>query len=416
MKINFNQPRYILPLVMFPFTFLAFYIYQDLFAKQDEVILTGNDGLQESIAQPSEEVTGKSLSDKLATYQKHFKEADGQTAISGLETEDSQAPGFVDFYSSEEQDRLDSMEAVLTGNPASRRAGRPVSQKDYASSPGSLSETDQALLELINQNKTPEKQEKFDKTIPRQKQVDEDPLAMMRAQYALIDSFQKANDPEHKARVQGEAAQKARQEELERMRQSKMSVQRVNQTSGMFNTLKPQSKQTFIKAIIDEEVTGYAGYRIRIRLLEDILVGEMLLDKGTCMYATIDGFSAQRVTLSVRSVLRHDQILPVNLDIYDMDGMKGLYVPESALREFTRELGSNSFQGMNMTTSGTEEQSRFLMSGVQKAFRSTSQAIAQAIRKNKVKIKYSTYVYLIDSQELSKVGNSSKFTSHETSN
>ncbi len=56
------------------------------------------------------------------------------------------------------------------------------------------------------------------------------------------------------------------------------------------------------------------------------------------------------------------------------------------------------------------------MSGVQKAFRSTSQAIAQAIRKNKVKIKYSTYVYLIDSQELSKVGNSSKFTSHETSN
>ncbi|MGV8135954.1 MAG: conjugative transposon protein TraM [Mangrovibacterium sp.] len=417
MKIKFNQPRYILPLVIFPFTFLAFYIYQDLFAKQDEVVLTGNDGLQENIAQPSEEVTGKSLSDKLATYQKHFKEADGQTAISGLETEESQAPGFVDLYTSEEQDRLDSMGAVLTGNPASRRPGRRASPNDYALSPGSLSETDQALLELINQSKTQERQKKFDKTVPpQQKQQEEDPLAMMRAQYALIDSFQKANDPGHKARVQREAAQKAMQEELERMRQSKMSVQRVNQISGVFNTLKPESKQTFIKAIIDEEVTGYAGYRIRIRLLEDILVGEMLLAKGTCLYATIDGFSAQRVTLSIRSVLRNDQILPVNLDIYDMDGMKGLYVPESAFREFTRQLGSNSFQGMNMTTSGTEEQSRFLMSGVQKAFRSTSQAIAQAIRKNKVKIKYSTYVYLIDSQELSKVGNPSKLTSHEAIN
>lgn len=412
MKINFKQPRYILPLVLFPFTFLGFYIYQDLFEKEEEVILTGNDGLQEYIAAPSEEVTEKKLADKLATYRKHYKEADGYTAISGLETEESEAPGFTDLHSRQEKNRLDSLEAALKVNVESSGAGRSFSPKDYSPPSGLPSDTDKALLELINQNKIQEKQGRpeNDRGVTQQ----EHPLAMMRAQYALIDSFQKANDPEHQARDRQEAAQKALQEELERLRQSQMSVQRADRTSQVFNTLKPESGRTFIKAIIDEELVGYAGYRIRIRLLEDILVGGTLIEKGTCLYANIDGFSAQRVNLSIRSVFYNDKVLPVKLDVYDLDGMKGLYVPRSAFREFTRELGSNSIQGMNMTTSGTGEQSRFLMSGLQKAFQSTSQAIARSIRKNKVKIKYSTSVYLIDSEELSNPKKQSKLIRYET--
>ncbi len=413
MKINFKQPRYIVPLIMFPFTFLGFYVYQDLFAKEDPVIITGNDGLQKNIAPPSEEVTEKKLADKLATYQKHFKEADGYTAISGLETEESEAPGFVNLYSQQEKNRMDSLEAVLNGHAVNKNAGRRSTVDASPDEP--LNETDKALLELLNQSKEMEKQNKASRAAVQQRgQEQEDPLTMMRAQYALIDSFQKANDPEYKAKIQREAAQRALQEELEKLRQSKMSVQRADRTSRIFNTLKPHSERTFIKAIIDEELVGYAGYRIRLRLLEDILVGGTRIGKGTCLYANINGFSAQRVTFSIQSVFHNDQILPVKLDVYDLDGMKGLYVPQSAFREFTRELGSNSFQGMNMTTSSTEEQSRFLTSTLQKAFRSTSQAIAQAIRKNKVKIKYSTYVYLIDSQELSSPKTQSKLTSHET--
>ncbi len=402
MKINFRQPRYILPLVLFPFTFLGFYIYQDLFEKGEEVILTGNDGLQEYIAAPSEQVTEQKLADKLATYRKHYKEADRYTAISGLEIEESEAPGFADLYSRQEKNQLNRTEAGLKVNAESMGAGRPFSPKDYSPPSEPLSDTDKALLELINQNKIQEKQgrQENDRGVDQPEQ--EDPLAMMRAQYALIDSFQNANDPEHQARARQEAAQKALQEELERLRQSQMSVQRADRTSQVFNTLRPENGRTFIKAIIDEELTGYAGYRIRLRLLEDILVGGTLIEKGTCLYANIDGFSAQRVNLSIRSVFYNDRVLPVKLDVYDLDGMKGLYVPRSAFREFTRELGSNSIQGMNMTASGTDAQSRFLMSGLQKAFQSTSQAIARSIRKNKVKIKYSTSIYLIDSEELSK--------------
>ena len=416
MKINFKQPRYILPLVMLPFTFLGFYIYQDLFEKEDEVILTGNEGLQEYIAAPSEEVTEKKLADKLETYRKHYKESDGYTAISGLETEESETPVFTDLYSRQEKNRLDSLEAALETDVENIGGGGQFSPKDYSPPSEPLSDTDQALLELIRQNNRQGNQGRQGNDHEVSQAEQEDPLAMMRAQYALIDSFQKANDPEHQARVRQEAAQQAMQEELERMRQSKMSVYRADRTSQVFNTLKPESGRTFIKAIVDEELTGYAGYRIRLRLLEDILVGGTLIGKGTCLYANIDGFSQQRVNLSIQSVFYKDRILPVKLDIYDLDGMKGLYVPQSAFLEFTRELGSSSIQGMNMTASGADAQSRFLMSGLQKAFQSTSRAIARSIRKNKVKIKYSTNVYLIDSEELSNLKKQSKLIRHENIN
>lgn len=98
--------------------------------------------------------------------------------------------------------------------------------------------------------------------------------------------------------------------------------------------------------------------------------------------------------------MKGNKIMPINLDVYDTDGMIGLYVPASAFREFTKQLGGNSVQGLNISTSSTEDQSQFLMSTMQRAFQSTSQAISKAIRQNKANLKYSTYIYLIDSQEL----------------
>jgi len=44
--------------------------------------------------------------------------------------------------------------------------------------------------------------------------------------------------------------------------------------------------------------------------------------------------------------------------------------------------------------------SRFVMSTADKMFKSTSSAIAGLIRKNKARIKYNSYLYLIDDEAL----------------
>jgi hypothetical protein len=105
-------------------------------------------------------------------------------------------------------------------------------------------------------------------------------------------------------------------------------------------------------------------------------------------------FQAQRVTLEVRSIFFHGKILPVKLDLYDTDGLPGLYVPESAFRDFTKDLGTNTIQGVTMDGS-----SSFVMSSIGKIFESTSSAIAGMIRKNKAKLKYNSYIYLVDNSK-----------------
>jgi conjugative transposon TraM protein len=135
-------------------------------------------------------------------------------------------------------------------------------------------------------------------------------------------------------------------------------------------------------------------------LLEDIEAGGATVKKGTYLYALINGFSEQRVTLQVKSIFCEGKILPVKLDLYDTDGLPGLYVPESAFRDFTKDLGTNTVQGVTIDESGSgSAASQMLMSTVGKMFESTSSAIAGIIRKDKAKLKYNTYIYLIDNSK-----------------
>jgi conjugative transposon TraM protein len=133
--------------------------------------------------------------------------------------------------------------------------------------------------------------------------------------------------------------------------------------------------------------------------MDDLLVGQHIVKKGTHVFAKVSGFSGQRVLLTITSIMHENNILPVRLEIYDNDGSPGLYVPASAFREFSRELGGNTTQGITLGQQA-ENNSQFVMSAIQRMFQSTTTAVSKHIRKNRAKLKYNTMVYLIDPQAL----------------
>lgn len=386
-KINLKQGKYILPLICLPFFLLGFYIYKDMSKETEPQVVVTND-VNPDITPPAPSVTDTELTNKLEEYKKNYRDGDGYTAISRLSEDEIEQQSVASLYSESEKRTLDSLENALK---ESKSAGPTGKQSGFKPRSQNLSDNDKMLIGLLNQQPEEERQE-------QEPQVD--PAEMMKKQFELLDSFEKANDPEHQAKLAKELQEKELQKEMARIEASRFTVQKADLTKGMFNTLKPENSNSFIKAIIDENITAYAGSRIRIKLMEDIMVGKEVVKKGTYLYAIINGFSQQRITLKVTSIMKGDKIMPIDLDIYDTDGMIGLYVPASAFREFTKNLGGQTMQGMNITTSSSEDQSQLLMSTIQKAFQSTSQAIAKAIRQNKANLKYSTYIYLIDSQEL----------------
>ncbi|WP_345947673.1 conjugative transposon protein TraM [Mucilaginibacter sp. PAMB04274] len=380
MNINFKQPKYVLPLILLPFLCFFFYIWKSGFEKPPrEVAETA--ALKSSVGEVSADVRKRQLADKLDAYRNTYKDADGTSAVNTIPAELSVDPPVRNY-------RKGSTDASSAGIGNTPGGGMQPKYNDRLA--------DQQMIRAIEEMNKPRTAQPA-RPEP-QGRAEPDPMAVFKQQMAYMDSVGKANDPAYKEQLQ-------RKEASDRLAAIKaaevtLPVSKETKPAGSFNTILPQEHAPFINAAVDEDITGYAGSRIRLKLLETVRAGQFTIVKGSYIYAEISGFTGQRVTLTVRSILSEGKILPVKLQVYDLDGMAGLYVPASAFREFTRDLGSNSVQGV--TLDGSSGNSQFLMSTAGKLFQSTSSAIADLIRKNKAKLKYNSYVYLIDTDELQK--------------
>lgn len=388
MNVNFNKPRYVIPLILLPFLCIFFYVYKQSFGKQ-EAPQAGNDSLQTELADVSEQVRNRSLSDKLDAYRNQYKQADGYTAIGHIQEEQLLNESPNTLYNQQERQMLDSIDRAMKGKYASRSSTFPdaIAKSSPLRNDPHEEALQRALSEMnsIHQPRSAANQTK-----------EPDAIELFRKQMELIDSMGKANDPEY----QQEQQKRIEKEQLiEHGQLPRLHVRKTKAMEEVFNTVKPEIEESFITAIVDQDIKGYVGSRLRIRLLDDMLAGKFLVKKGTYIYAEITGFSGQRVNLSVSSIMNGQQILPVKLSVYDHDGLPGLYVPASAFREFSKELGSNASQGMTLQQAA-ENNSQLVMSMVQKMFQSTTSAVNKMIRQNKAKIKYNTLVYLIDPEQL----------------
>ena len=179
-------------------------------------------------------------------------------------------------------------------------------------------------------------------------------------------------------------------------------VKKVKTTSDYFNTLsKDAHEPKLIQAIIDENIKAVDGSRVRLRLLDDVEINESVVKRGTYLYATVSGFSSGRVKGSINSILVGDELVKVSLSIYDTDGLEGLYVPNSQFRETSKDVASSAMSGNLSMNTGTYGNSlaQWGMQAVQNAYQKTSNAISKAIKKNKVKLKYGTFVYLVNGNQ-----------------
>jgi conjugative transposon TraM protein len=181
-------------------------------------------------------------------------------------------------------------------------------------------------------------------------------------------------------------------------------VKKVKVTSDYFNTLAENDPEpNLIKAIIDEDVKAVDGSRVRLRLLDDIEINETVVPKGTYIYALMSGFGSQRVKGNIKSILINDNIIKVNLSLYDTDGLEGLYVPSSNFRETTKDVASGAMSNTSSLTSSSSTTGNSLIQwgnqAISNAVQKTSNAISKSIKKNTAKLKYGTFVYLVNGKE-----------------
>ena len=179
-------------------------------------------------------------------------------------------------------------------------------------------------------------------------------------------------------------------------------VKKERSSSDYFNTVGRSTKKSkLITAIIDENIKAVEGSRVRLRLLDDVEIGDLTVKTGTYLYATLSGFGQQRVKGTIGSIFYDEEIIKVSLSIYDTDGLEGLYVPESEFRTTAKDVGSSAMTGgqiIDQTGTSTGIKG-WASQAAQNATQKIMNTFSKVIKKNRVKLKYGTKVYLVDGSQ-----------------
>lgn len=399
-KIDFKQKKYILPLLALPFLLLFVYVGAE-FTKETKQNKEQPKELSISLGESKDSIMTKN-----DAYDAFFKKDDNRTMLEGLDKEKDSLLSYEDQLSFDQKRTIDSLKDAR-GRQSSYQAKE--SPSSYYNPKQQNEDNDYKrsadIIRMLNDKsygKTEDENQNEElKTTAQNEQPD--PAKLLKQQLMVMDSLEKARDPEYQNRLAAEHRLKSNKEKMDAFLNSTFNVSKSG-INSRFNAVYKEKENSFIKAVIDEDNKGFLGSRIRFRLLEEIFVGNHKIDKGSILYGQISGFSMQRVELTIVSVFTKGEIFPVNLSIYDLDGMKGLYVPQSVFREMVREMGSNSVQGTQMDMGGEG----FFTSLGSKLFTSTSKSIANLIKTNKAQLKYNSYVFLIDEKQLKNAQNQQK--------
>lgn len=405
-KLNLKQPKYILPVIALPFILMIGYFFNQFsegMSKDKNQLATSKD-ISTDFGNIGERSDIKGKTDAYADF--FDKRTDGRTMIDGFGDEQDSLQSFDENLSDRQKRYVDSLNYAREKEKLNNLSQQSRQQSYYNAMDGRQSrksedeqyERSMKMLKMLNgdeRNNARSSSENSEEKNDEASNWKQQQMSLMREQMALMDSIEKSNNPELKEQAKVLERMKKNEKDMDFFMNATLKVSKASKSAD-FNSIYKRKESSFIKAVIDENIKGFLGSRIRIRLLENVYVGNTKITKGTPLYALISGFSLQRVNLHIVSVMHQNEILPINLNIYDIDGMEGLYVPSSAFREMTRTMGQNIVQGQNLSSGSTD----FFTNTISSVYQSTSKTIADIIRTNKAKIKYNSFIYLIDNKEL----------------
>lgn len=103
-----------------------------------------------------------------------------------------------------------------------------------------------------------------------------------------------------------------------------------------------------IEAVIAANQIIVNGAVIKFRLLHDVFINGHLVPKDV-MIAGIVRLDGERLLVEINSIRYRKSIYPVQLEVYDMDGLPGIYIPGTINRDVAKESLNNSLSLADMT-------------------------------------------------------------------
>lgn len=151
-----------------------------------------------------------------------------------------------------------------------------------------------------------------------------------------------------------------------------------------------------IEAVIHDMQELVAGSTVKMRLLNDINIKGRLIPKDQFIYG-VCAINGERLTVEVSSIRTGNSLLPVSLEVYDLDGLPGIYIPGAITRDAAKQASDNALQNIQLMSLDPSIGAQAAAAGVEAA----KGLFSKKAKLIKVTVKAGYQVFLVDTNSTS---------------
>jgi len=174
-----------------------------------------------------------------------------------------------------------------------------------------------------------------------------------------------------------------------------IQLEQQNRFYSLENTQRDDPATTSaIAAFIPLAQTLVSGATVKLQLLDDIYINGILIEGGQFLYG-VAGLTGERLTIHITGVRYKENILPVDLSVYDLDGLEGIYVPGAITRDVAKQSSDQAIQSISLATLNPSLGAQAADAGLQAA----KSLIGKKVKTVKVTIPSGYRVLLYDNKQ-----------------
>jgi conjugative transposon TraM protein len=128
-----------------------------------------------------------------------------------------------------------------------------------------------------------------------------------------------------------------------------MSSQKSEAAFWSLRNDEKQLQENAIEAAAYQTQTLASGSVITFRVLTDFTVAGSVFPKGSLLSGTCS-LNEERLEVQIMSIRRGSSLYPVQLEAYDLDGIRGIYIPGAVTRDVAKGSAEEAAQMLQLST------------------------------------------------------------------
>jgi len=156
--------------------------------------------------------------------------------------------------------------------------------------------------------------------------------------------------------------------------------------------------QNAVQATIAETQAAVNGTTVKLRLGQDIYVNGTCIPASSFVYG-VASLKGERLTIAISNVRHGNSLFPVDMSVYDLDGLEGLFIPGAISRDVAKASADQTVQGLGVTTLSDSWSAQAAGAGIEAA----KTLFSKKVKLVKVTVKAGYQVLLKDNKKKDKL-------------